>query len=105
MDAGKLPSGYLTELNKAVGLQVRYGMPPGSVIYDKMLSRPILVHQGEIVNLRARVGELEVTAAGVALSRGAAGDIVRVRNSATKKILTGQVQEDKSVLVLNQQGG
>ena len=105
VDAGKLPAGYLTELSKAVGLQIRYAVAPGGILYEKALSRPILVKQGEIIRLTARIGELEISAAGIALSQGAAGDLVRVQNSTTKKILTGRVQEDKSVLVLNQQGG
>ena len=39
------------------------------------------------------------------LVQGAAGDLVRVQNLVTKKFLTGRVQNDKSVLVLNQPGG
>ncbi len=105
VDAGKLPAGYLTEPGKAVGLQVRHAVPPGSILYEKALSRPILILRGEIVRLTSRIGDIEVSAGGVALSQGAAGDLVRVQNSTTKKILTGRVQEDKSVLVLSQQGG
>ena len=55
--------------------------------------------------MTARVGSLEVAALGVALTSGAAGDQIRVQNSATKKIMNGQVQDDKSVLVMNQSGG
>ena len=105
MDAGKIPAGYLTELNKAVGLQVRYALPPGSIISEKSLMRPILVKRGEIVRITARVGEIEVVANGIAFSQGASGDLVKVQNTVTKKILTGRVQEDKSVLVIDQQGG
>lgn len=105
MDAGKLAAGYLTELDKAIGLQVRYALPPGSVIGERNLTRPILVKRGENVKIVARVGELEVVANGVAFAQGAAGDLVRVQNLVTKKFLTGRVQNDKSVLVLNQPGG
>ena len=80
-------------------------MPPGSVISERNLSRPILIKRGENIRIVARVGELEVFANGVTFSQGAAGDLVRVQNSVTKRIMTGRVQEDKSVLVLNQPGG
>lgn len=105
MDAGKLAAGYLTELDKAIGLQVRYALPPGSVIGERNLTRPILIKRGENVKIVARVGELEVVANGVTFAQGAAGDLVRVQNLVTKKFLTGRVQNDKSVLVLNQPGG
>jgi len=105
MDAGKIPAGYLTELSKAIGLQVRQAMPPGSIISERSLVRPILVQRGENVKIVARIGEIDVYANGVAFAQGAAGDLIRVQNTITKRILTGRVQEDKSVLVLNQPGG
>ena len=105
VDAGKLPAGYLTETAKAVGLQVRYPMPPGSVLSERSLTRPLLIRRGEQVRIVARIGEIEIYANGVSYSQGAVGDLVRVQNTTTKKILTGRVQEDKTVLVLNQPGG
>jgi flagella basal body P-ring formation protein FlgA len=53
----------------------------------------------------ARIGDIDVDGGGVAFSQGASGDLIRVQNTITKRILTGRVQEDKSVLVLNQPGG
>ena len=105
MDAGKLQPGYLTDLSKVVGMQIRQAAPPGSVVFERSLTRPILVKQGEMIRIAARIGEIEVSAGGVAMSQGAAGDLIRVQNLTTKRFLTGRVQEDKSVLVLNYQGG
>ena len=105
MDVGKLQPGYLTDLAKVVGLQARHAIPPGNVLHERSLTRPILVKSGEMVRIAARIGEIEVVAMGQALSQGAAGDLIRVQNLNTKRMLTGRVQEDKSILVLNQQGG
>ncbi len=105
MDAGKLQPGYLTDLAKVVGMQIRSAITPGSVLFERSLTRPILVKQGEMIRIAARIGEIEVSAGGVAMSQGAAGDLIRVQNLTTKRFLTGRVQEDKSVLVLNHQGG
>lgn len=105
LNAGKLPPGYATELNKVIGLQLRYAVAPGTVLGERNVMRPILVKRGEVIRLLARVGTLEVAALGVALSGGASGDLIRVQNSNTKKIMNGYVQEDKSVLVMSQPGG
>lgn len=105
MDAGKLQPGYVTELGKVVGMQIRQAVTPGSVLFERSLTRPILVRQGEMIRIAARIGEIEVSAGGVAMSQGAVGDLIRVQNLTTKRFLTGRVQQDKSVLVLNQQGG
>ncbi|HWR29415.1 MAG TPA: flagellar basal body P-ring formation chaperone FlgA [Negativicutes bacterium] len=105
MDAGKIPAGYLTEINKAVGLQARYAIVPGSIISERSLVRPILIQRGEIVRIVARIGDIEIYANGISFSQGASGDLVRVQNTTTKRFLNGRVQDDKSVLVLNQPGG
>ena len=105
MDAGKLQPGYLTDLSKVIGMQIRQAVTPGSVLFERSLTRPILVKQGEMIRIAARIGEIEVSAGGVAMTQGAVGDLIRVQNLTTKRFLTGRVQEDKSVLVLNQQGG
>ena len=105
MNVGALPSGYMTDLNKVIGLQLRYAVIPGTVLGERTLMRPMLVRRGESIRLLARVGTLEVSALGVALSGGAMGELIRVQNSTTKKIMNGYVQDDKSVLVMDQQGG
>ena len=105
MDAGKLQSGYITDLAKVVGMQVRQSATPGTVLFERLLSRPILVRHGVIIRIAARIGDSEVSAGGLAMAQGAAGDMIRVQNLTTKRILTGRVQADKSVLVLNHQGG
>ena len=105
MDAGKLTSGYMTDLDKVIGLQLRYAAPPGTVLGERNVTRPLIVKRGETVRLLARVGTLEVAALGIALANGASGDLIKVQNSTTKKIMNGHVQDDKSVLVMNQQGG
>ena len=92
-------------MNKVIGLQLRYAVAPGTVLGERNVMRPILVKRGEVIRLLARVGTLEVAALGVALSGGASGDLIRVQNSNTKKIMNGYVQDDKSVLVMSQPGG
>lgn len=105
MDVGRMQPGYLTETLKVIGMQLRQAMTQGSILHERALVRPILVKQGEMVRIAARIGEIEVSASGLALSAGAAGDLIKVQNLTTKRLMTGRVQADKSVLVLDQQGG
>ena len=69
-------------------------LPPTSTALERALEQA-----------SARIGDIEVSAGGLAMAQGAAGDMIRVQNLTTKRILTGRVQADKSVLVLNHQGG
>lgn len=55
------------------------------------VEKPRVVKYGTRVSLVTKVNGLSVSAHGVALERGAVGDTIRVRNLASKKVMTGRV--------------
>lgn len=105
MDVGKLPAGYIADVVPFDGWLLRYAVTPGTVITEAMLVKPLLVRRGDTIRIVARVGQMEVSAAGLALSQGGIGDRIRVQNLDSKRYLSGRIQADKSVLVLEDRGG
>ena len=105
MDIGKLPAGYINDFAQYEGWLARNMIAPGTVLTENMIVKPTLIKRGDTVRIVARIGQMEVSAAGLALSQGGVGDRIRVQNIDTKKYLSGRVQADKSVLVLEDRGG
>ena len=105
MDVGKLPIGFITYFDEFEGWNAKNQIAPGTVLTENMLIKPMLIRRGDVVRIVARIGQMEVSASGLALSQGGVGDRIRVQNVDTKKYLTGRVQADKSVLVLDDRGG
>ena len=70
---------------------------PGQVLQKRLLAAPVLVKRGEVVVIEARSGPIQVTASGEALEPGRQGDVVRVRNVNTGKIIRARVVDTGTV--------
>lgn len=82
-----------------VGLEARVMLYPGRPIRAGDVGPAALVERNEPVQLIYRQGRLTILAEGRALSRGAAGETVRVMNLASRITVSGQVEMNGSVLV------
>ncbi|SDE99386.1 flagellar basal body P-ring formation chaperone FlgA [Sporolituus thermophilus] len=103
-DVGRLAPGYITDERQVLGLAARRALAPGAVITDSALTKPILIRRGQFIAIIARGGGIEAVAAGQALQDGAEGQVIRVQNIQSKKILSAQVLDDASALVLTYRG-
>jgi flagella basal body P-ring formation protein FlgA len=72
---------------------------PGRYIPLNSLRDAYIVEQGAPVQVMFVAGALTISATGVTLQPGSAGDLVKVRNIDSGKILSGTVMADGSVRV------
>ncbi|MCX7303212.1 MAG: flagellar basal body P-ring formation chaperone FlgA [Hyphomicrobiales bacterium] len=72
---------------------------PGRYIPTGSLREAWLVEQGAAVQVTYVSGVLTISASAVTLQSGAAGDLVRVRNIDSGKVLSGVVMADGSIRV------
>jgi flagella basal body P-ring formation protein FlgA len=72
---------------------------PHRLLTWRDVSRRPLVRKGELVEVAAIDGLLQVTMRGLALENGAAGDTVTIRNTETKKVISAQVVAENRVLI------
>ena len=98
MDTGRLAS-YITDGNQVLGLASRRSVAIGTPITSSMVVKPILIKRGALVTIVARMGDIEVTAAGQALQDGAHGQLIRVQNMNSKRMIAAQVVDASTVLV------
>lgn len=75
----------------AVGLVSNRSLRSGQVVSPRFLSQPVLVRRGDGVNITVRSGPIEVNMAGEALEAGRRGEMLRVRNSSTGKVIRARV--------------
>lgn len=104
LEISRLPHGFLTDLNKVVGLSARRTISPGMVLSSTMLDKPVLVKRGDKVTIIARVGGTEITAPGQAMQDGSEDQIIRVQNLNSQKIVSAKIIDASSVLVITYNG-
>lgn len=93
MDAERLPVDSVSSSALVVGLATTQDIGMGEVLRRSKIAVPPMITSGSRVTMRYRSGALEVTALGTALENGIEGQEIRVRNEASRRIVTGRVTE------------
>ena len=98
-DASALRGEYLSTPAQAVGLLTRRALGAGAVLDMSALEVRRMVKRGQQVVVIAQAGALEVRGAGKALADGGEGDLVRIQNARTERIVEGVVTAPGVVVV------
>jgi len=94
-----LDGGSVSRVEDVVGLETRVVLYAGRPIQPNDISEPAVVTRNQMVPLIYESGGLSIETIGRALDRGAAGELVRVMNLASRSTLFGLVHADGSVRV------
>lgn len=90
-DLASLNQGYFTELEQVIDSQARRALQTDQAITPSQIQAPPLVKRGEQVVINALSGSINVRMPGEALSDGALGQQIRVRNTSSQKIIYARV--------------
>lgn len=91
--------GYLTKAQDIVGKEARKNLSVGSKLRTSDLISPQIIDRGQTVALIAQSAGLVVNMQGKALSNGAAGDRLLVKNLSSGRRIEGLVQRNGTVLI------
>ena len=102
----ELPSlkarGALSELKDVVGKVAVKDLLVGEPIKERYLRPNFIIKRGMPVKVIYDSGAIHIELLGVALENGAAGNIIKVKNLSTGKILRCRVEKDGSVTFLSE---
>ncbi|MCK5889108.1 MAG: flagellar basal body P-ring formation protein FlgA [Methylococcales bacterium] len=90
-DVTTLRAGYFTDKKLLLNQQVTRNLGVGVVINQANIKQQTLVKRGESVQIKVGRQNLQISMAGVALMDGALGQQIRVKNTASKKIIQATV--------------
>lgn len=92
-DLAKLPFGYITNPKDVIGKQLKRHVQAGRILTPSQLINPIVIKRGEIISLQSKSNGFAISMKGTAMSNGAIGDRIRVKNSSSKRIVEGTVSQ------------
>ncbi len=93
--------GYFDSIEEALGREVRRPIRLGAIIQRNATEAEKVVKKGQIVTLRSGNSRFQVVTSGKALSDGALGDVIRVMNSQSQRVVEGRVAAIGVVEILN----
>ena len=74
-----------------VGMTPRRGLRPGYPVLLSSIHRPIIVAKGSLVTMFLQAPKMILTAQGKALENGSDGDVIRISNTQSKKVVEAEI--------------
>jgi len=99
LDVGQISGTYLTALEEVVGMGVKRPLAPGRPILAQQLEQPLLIRRGESVVISAQSGDLAVKMTGTAMTDGRRGELIRIKNQTSSRIIDARVTGPGQVVV------
>lgn len=87
----KLKNYMITDANEIIGLTPKRLIAPNQFIKTSQLQKKKDVEKGQTIQVHYKSGNLNITSPGKSLDHGTLGDMVRVMNPQSKKIIEGFV--------------
>ncbi len=82
-----------------IGKRTKRAIPKGEIITPGMVEESPIISRGELVVIVIESPAFRITAQGKAQEDGAPGQMIRVMNTSSRKEITAQVMEEKTVKV------
>ena len=95
----KLRNGVLQDDEEIIGMAAKRRITSNTPLISNYLQRPKLVNKGDLVTISLTSQGLQLTTRGRAQDSGSKGDIIRIKNNKSKKIIEAKVIGEDMVIV------
>lgn len=88
---------YLTDLESVIGRELNRLVREGTIFTAGMVKNPVIMPSGTIVTIISRYNGIEIKVEGKAMQAGREGSVIKVQNTATRKIIDARVVDAVTV--------
>ena len=92
MNEAQLNADMLTDASQLVGQELRHDQGEGEVLRSRDIIPPRLVTRGSLVTMKIETPLMLITSQGRAMQDGAKGEVVRVTNIQSNRVIEGTVE-------------
>lgn len=96
----RVQAGVVFEASEMIGKTVRRAVAPNQAVYVRDVREPVVVAKGQAVTILLKTNAMTLTASGKALSDGAQGELVRIVNTSSSRVIEAVVAGPNLVTVL-----
>ena len=94
VNVGRASRGFYNSLDEVVGQGAKRRVRAGQLIAPNLLAAPLLIRRGQQVTIIASQDGISASATGEAMANGREGEVIRVRNLGSQKVIEAQVVEE-----------
>lgn len=96
--------GLIMQPEEVIGMTSKRTLLPGKPLTRAQLVEPILVKRDQPVMIVSHRGGITASMPGVALKNGRKGEVIKIRNTASQRVISGVVDDTGVVSPLDSQG-
>lgn len=89
----------ISQVEDAIGFEISQNLESGRPLTFGMLKKPYIVKRGDHILLVMDKGPMKITVPGIAREQGYKGSTIPVENSQSKKVVYGEILDEKTVRV------
>lgn len=89
----------ISQAEDAIGFEISQNLESGKALTFGMLKKPFVVKRGDHILLVMDKGPMKITVPGIAREQGYKGSTIPVENSQSKKVVYGEILDEKTVRV------
>ncbi|ATF93767.1 flagellar basal body P-ring biosynthesis protein FlgA [Cedecea neteri] len=101
LQASAARAGYLTDPKEAIGMTLKRRLRAEQPITRAHLDSPVLVERGQRVLMVARQDGIEARTVGEAMKKGRKGEMIKVKNESSQRVVSAVVDDAGVVRMLN----
>ena len=94
-------NGAFDDLKEILGRRLKRSLRKGAILKTNHLNPDWLVYKNQKVTIEHNIGKIYVKMNGIALSNGAKGDRILVKNISSNKTVEGFVKSEKKISILS----
>ena len=90
----------VTDMSALIGKVPLHNLSPSRPIREHEVASPSIIKKNAVVAMRYSSPGMEINATGEAMNDGAKGDVINVRNTASKKIIRAVIADSRTVNII-----
>ena len=94
-------NGAFNDLNEILGKRLKRSLRKGAILKANHLNPDWLIYKNQKVTIEHNIGEIFVKMNGIALSNGAKGERILVKNISSNKTIEGFVKSEKKISIFS----
>ena len=90
---------FFSKKKDLVGRKLKTNLKMGQILHPRHLFESFEINNGDVISIVSNLGNVSVTVAGEAQDSGNLGDLIKVRNLKSGKIVKGYIKKNKKIKI------
>ena len=90
---------FFNNINQLVGRKLKQNLKMGQLLHPRHLYEQFEIKSGDFLSIVSNIGKAVITVSGEAQNSGNLGDLIKVKNLRSGKIIKGYIQKNKIIKV------